>query len=550
MDNITEKKRQELDRYLASVSCGILQYTLDTNEILYVNDRALEILGYDSLEEMQADNFHGVAGTVAPKDAGVIQKLVQELKDKNTTEVVECEYRVVHKDGQEIDCFGTLRILEGENGRPILQRSMVDITEAKRTEKLYKETTEILAGASMGLWYFILDEGEPRFIVDANAAVLIGLTEPLTEEETYRFWFDRVDKEYVSKVEKCVEAMRAGNSAEVIYPYHHPTRGVITVRCGGVLEQKYDGNGIMIRGYHQDITEYNEKLLEKELINTSIAQIYDTMHLLEIATGNFQEVGSSAHVREIVKEQGLAKCQEVIWEVMRKRIAAEHFESVKDFTTLSTLEERMRNTCNIQMDAINVDNRWFRFGFIRIGKKEDKLEKVLFVSQDIDDSKRWEENLITMSNTDNLTGLFNRNAYAENVESISEDEIGQDLWFIGLDVNNLKHVNDTLGHQAGDEIICAAADCLKLAFCNVGQVYRMGGDEFQVVLRGTETTVKSALQNMEKYRRKWRGDYVAEFTISKGMVCSSEFDHCTIEQLSKTADDRMYEEKKLFHSMN
>ncbi len=55
-----------------------------------------------------------------------------------------------------------------------------------------------------------------------------------------------------------------------------------------------------------------------------------------------------------------------------------------------------------------------------------------------------------------------------------------------MDINGLKCINDSLGHAAGDELICAAADCMKECFQNYGNVYRIGGDEFVIIM--TEKT--------------------------------------------------------------
>ena len=63
------------------------------------------------------------------------------------------------------------------------------------------------------------------------------------------------------------------------------------------------------------------------------------------------------------------------------------------------------------------------------------------------------------------------------------------------DVNGLKHVNDTLGHKAGDEYICAACDMI----CEIydhSPVYRLGGDEFTVVLSGHDYDIREELLQM------------------------------------------------------
>ncbi|MBR5705734.1 MAG: diguanylate cyclase, partial [Deltaproteobacteria bacterium] len=63
----------------------------------------------------------------------------------------------------------------------------------------------------------------------------------------------------------------------------------------------------------------------------------------------------------------------------------------------------------------------------------------------------------------------------------SEGAPPEDLAVFSIDVNGLKTVNDSLGHDAGDELIRGAADCISAAFGQTGKCYRTGGDEFVVL---------------------------------------------------------------------
>lgn len=409
--------------------------------------------------------------------------------------------------------------------------------------------TEILAGANVGLWYVIFDEGEPKLVADENMLKLIGISNPMSEEEAYKFWYERIDNIYKPQVAVSISMMKTGMSTEITYPYHHPEKGIVTIRCGGNVHKDYAGDGVMIQGYHQDVTEYNKKIYEKESINMSIANIYDSMHVLDIENDSFEEFGAHDAIRGFLRSHVGLGAQHTLWGVLRERISEPHYRMIKEFVDLSTLAERMENKNYLQIEAINIDNRWFRFGFIRIDNKEDELLRVIFVSQDIDAEKRREENLIMISNTDNLTGLLNRHAYNKYVDSIQNDQIGNDLWYMGIDLNGLKTVNDTYGHKAGDDLICGAADCLKAAFESLGQIYRMGGDEFLVVLRGSDADVERTVHNLDDCCKKWRGEHVKEMSLSKGIVCSKEIENCTIGKLERVSDDRMYAEKKAYHKL-
>ena len=115
----------ELDRYLTSVPCGILQYTVNSHKLVYVNDTALAILGYSSMEEMQEDGFDGVVKTVYAEDSEMIKEKIKTITSEGET--IECEYRVKHKNGKKVICTGRVRLIDRGEEEPVIQRSMIDI---------------------------------------------------------------------------------------------------------------------------------------------------------------------------------------------------------------------------------------------------------------------------------------------------------------------------------------------------------------------------------------------------------------------------------------
>lgn len=104
--------------------------------------------------------------------------------------------------------------------------------------------------------------------------------------------------------------------------------------------------------------------------------------------------------------------------------------------------------------------------------------------------KYEKEKLLYISNTDELTRCFNRHAYEERINNL---DLREEWIYISMDLNNLKHINDSLGHAAGDELICAAADCMRESFGKYGNVYRIGGDEFVVIITGNTKEFQSII---------------------------------------------------------
>jgi diguanylate cyclase (GGDEF)-like protein/PAS domain S-box-containing protein len=104
--------------------------------------------------------------------------------------------------------------------------------------------------------------------------------------------------------------------------------------------------------------------------------------------------------------------------------------------------------------------------------------------EDISAAKAHEHELVRLGNEDDLTGLPNRHWLMEFLPAAMQRTRNQDgmMGVLFIDLDGFKNVNDTLGHSAGDELLQAAAQRLKLALRPTDNVVRFGGDEFIVIL--------------------------------------------------------------------
>ena len=145
---------------------------------------------------------------------------------------------------------------------------------------------------------------------------------------------------------------------------------------------------------------------------------------------------------------------------------------------------------------------------------------------------------------DQMTSLKNRRAYAERLESFGSD-LPQDLCIIMADINGLKTANDTIGHDAGDELITGAAECLKQAFSCTDEVYRIGGDEFCVIMKGSMKDAQQCIDRLEEITAEKKGKYIENISISCGAESAEGYDD--IHAVAKEADSRMYESKNQYY---
>ena len=149
---------------------------------------------------------------------------------------------------------------------------------------------------------------------------------------------------------------------------------------------------------------------------------------------------------------------------------------------------------------------------------------------------------------DGLTDLENRTAYFEYVEFLEEQiKDGSAEFTVGMfDINGLKDVNDTKGHEMGDRLIKKAAEILRTAF-EGERIFRLGGDEFVVVSEKPSSAVDGCMKRYEEVFAVLNND--PDFTLAMSKGCA-HFDKTTDHAYQDTfarADKVMYEDKRAYY---
>ena len=113
---------------------------------------------------------------------------------------------------------------------------------------------------------------------------------------------------------------------------------------------------------------------------------------------------------------------------------------------------------------------------------------------------------------DGLTECFNRKAYVDDTSNLSS-EYPNDFVYISMDVNGLKVVNDSLGHEAGDELIIGACKCINESMKSHGDLYRTGGDEFIALIKASDDEIDRIERDIVDISGEWRGKLVKSLSI-------------------------------------
>lgn len=149
-----------------------------------------------------------------------------------------------------------------------------------------------------------------------------------------------------------------------------------------------------------------------------------------------------------------------------------------------------------------------------------------------------EEELRRLSISDMLTGLYNRYFFETEVARIQNSRL-YPITVIMIDLNNLKQINDTHGHPAGDEVIIRTAQVLKLSFRAGDIIARYGGDEFLILL--PETDEEAAVQAVNRLRQN--ANRIPDQAINLSIGCATGGKDVAITELIRLADDHMYQDK-------
>lgn len=149
--------------------------------------------------------------------------------------------------------------------------------------------------------------------------------------------------------------------------------------------------------------------------------------------------------------------------------------------------------------------------------------------------------------TDDMTGLFNRRAFEADCTTLCTQGMLDDITILMMDVNGLKSANDTYGHQAGDELIIAAAKCMQTALGGLGKAYRTGGDEFVALLTCSEKKQEDVLQTLDRLVSSAKCSYPCVLSVSKGLVVCKEHPDLTFDEMKDLADKRMYADKEDYY---
>lgn len=327
---------------------------------------------------------------------------------------------------------------------------------------------------------------------------------------------------------RCFE--REGIRAGIFLPIEVDGHATIYVCfCEKHRERVWDVSDIK---FVNDVKRIIQSILQKRIAKHSLASSYASLEAI------LENVGCGIWVKDPESKQTLYTNQ-----CFRDAFGmCEENCFLEEYLLRSPQESSMyfREVC------AEKEKRWFDLHRTRISWVDGRTV-FLCTLYDVTDKKLYQQKIEKQANNDFLTGLYNRMRCEQDLEYYIRQakETGGEGALLYIDLDDFKHINDGLGHPYGDILLKNISDSLRNIRGIENNCYRMGGDEFIIILAHQSIRMLQQILGEIKtlFTRPWmlkEADYYC--TMSMGVVRFPK-DGDTVEELIKKADIAMYEAK-------
>ncbi len=533
-------KFERLHFALETTDDGVWDINLVDGEA-YFNSRYATMLGLKPGENNIA--LKDYYALVHPDD---LPDLLKTFKAHMTWKIpsFESEYRLLSRYGKWRWVLDRGRIIaQDHNGKPTrMVGTHVDITERKMIEEALQQSEVKFRqlAENMREVFWLRDRESGRFIYISPAFNEIWGRSPEQMYEDANLFVESIYWEDFGRVFHALrELVTHGIIFNEEYRVEHPDSSVRWIWARAYPIYDSQGSYYRIAGIAEDITERKEAdsamresekryrdLIERQGGGVSIIDPYQNIVYMNPAGEDVFGVqrGSIAgrNLKEFMDDEQYSFISRQ--SNIRQQGAESSFE-----VTINRMDAEQRSLLITTTPRFDVNGQFL--GAIAIFK-------------DITLRKEEEDKLRYIGLHDVLTGLYNRTYFEDEIERIEETGIFP-VGVVVVDVDNLKMVNDQLGHSSGDDLLIRAGKVLKKSIRSDDIIARIGGDEFAILMPSCDENILHQVLNRIDININAENDqndlnYVLSLS-SGGFTCNQRG---TLRESIKKADERMYEIKK------
>ena len=287
-------------------------------------------------------------------------------------------------------------------------------------------------------------------------------------------------------------------------------------------------------------------------VATTLAKHYDSMYYVDIESDNFIEFFHSQMLSDLkLPEQG-TDFFAFLTERARQIVHPDDLSFVLELINKEKLLKKLSvSRSSLIVCRFILDGKVMHICHICMMCDDNKhiLGCIRNIEEEYQEREKQEQLMKSterLARLDELTGIKNKNAYAEHV-SVIDDMIGRgdEIQFgvVMCDINDLKRINDSRGHSFGDEVIQRACRII-CSIYKTSTVYRIGGDEFVVILVGEDYETRAQLLERLKAESETNGRLRSGPVIACGMAVYHHGVDMSFNEVFERADGRMYDNKE------
>lgn len=279
---------------------------------------------------------------------------------------------------------------------------------------------------------------------------------------------------------------------------------------------------------------------------TGLLNMWVSSFVIDIRSGRSYEMSDNSSFHQLVTESSMSA--EIMDEYVQKSLKSQYQAPYRAFFDFSTMEARFKEAPTLSLDFEDHHNGWMRSTIMPAGYDADgHLTHILLAVEIISSEKHEQTQKRRISEEDPLTGLHNRVGGTLVINQLLLQRTPFELMLI--DIDYFKLINETYGHQAGDDVLIAMANTLRSDFPEADAV-RLGGDEFLLVLKG-EQDRPVLTERLQAFFQHFSCvsiegiDQQASLSASVGGVYYDGKDFQTFDKLYHMADHCLYESQQL-----